>query len=132
MQCERLVKLAKTWYLHVRDETMAPARMVSFIKEHVAECEECLADPDIQEEIEKITEIILPESKIPKAVRLAQEKEDNKQNDDEEDSEGTDDDSVDTGDDSVDTDDDSVDTDDDLEDTDEDLVDTENNLVDEI
>ncbi len=125
MQCERLVKLAKTWYLHVRDETMAPARMVSFIKEHVAECEECLADPDIQEEIEKITEIILPESKIPKAVRLAQEKEDNAQNDDEDDSEGTDDDSVDT-------EDDSVDTDEDPEDTDEDLVDTENNLVDEI
>ena len=75
MQCERLLKLAKNWYLSVKDETMAPARMVQFIKDHVATCDICLEDPDIQEEIEKITEAILPESKIPKAVRLQQEKE---------------------------------------------------------
>lgn len=53
---------------------MAPARMVQFIKNHVDECDICLADPDIQDEIDKITEIILPDSKIPKAVRLQQEK----------------------------------------------------------
>lgn len=70
MQCERLIKLAKTWYLNVRDETMAPARMISFIEQHVANCDVCQADPDIQDEIAKITEIILPESKIPKAMRL--------------------------------------------------------------
>ncbi len=75
MQCERLIGLAKAWYLHVRDETMAPARMVSFIKSHVAQCEICQADPDIQDEIAKITEIVLPKSKIPKAVRLKQEQE---------------------------------------------------------
>jgi len=75
MQCERLINLSKTWFLHVKDETMAPARMIQFIKNHVASCDFCLADPDIQGEIEKITEIILPESKIPKAVRLQQEKE---------------------------------------------------------
>lgn len=75
MQCERLLNLAKTWYLHVKEETMAPARMIQFIKNHVATCDICLADPDIQGEIEKITEIILPESKIPKAVRLQQERE---------------------------------------------------------
>ena len=55
---------------------MAPARMVQFIKQHVAACPVCQKDPDIQDEIEKITEIILPESKIPKAVRLKQEAED--------------------------------------------------------
>ncbi len=77
MQCERLIKLIKSWYLNVKDETMAPARMVAFIEEHVADCDLCLADPDIRSEIEKITEIVLPESKIPKAVRLAQEKEEN-------------------------------------------------------
>ena len=55
MQCERLVKLIKSWYLKVEDETMAPARMVSFIKQHAAECDVCRADPDIQEEIEKNT-----------------------------------------------------------------------------
>jgi len=74
MQCERLVTLSKAWFLHVKDETMAPARMVQFIKDHVSTCDTCLADPDIHDEIDKITEIILPESKIPKAVRLQQEK----------------------------------------------------------
>ena len=54
---------------------MAPARMVSFIKKHAAGCDICLADPDLQEEIEKITEIVLPESKIPKAVRMQKEQE---------------------------------------------------------
>ncbi|MCK5069754.1 MAG: hypothetical protein KAR01_04400 [Desulfocapsa sp.] len=73
MQCERLIKQIKGWYIHVSNETMAPARMVSFIKEHAVECDICLADPDLQEEIEKITEMILPESKIPKAVRMQQE-----------------------------------------------------------
>ena len=71
MQCERLIKLAKSWYLNVRDETMAPARMISFIEQHVAHCEVCQADPVIHDEIVKITEIILPESKIPKAMRLS-------------------------------------------------------------
>ena len=75
MQCERLLKLAKQWYLHVKEETMAPARMVQFIKQHVSGCPICQEDPDIQDEIDKITEIILPESKIPKAVRLKQEAE---------------------------------------------------------
>ncbi len=73
MQCERLIKQIKTWYIHVSNETMAPARMVSFIQKHAADCDICLDDPDLQEEIEKITELILPESKIPKAVRMQQE-----------------------------------------------------------
>ena len=73
MQCERLLNLAKSWYLSVKEETMAPARMVQFIKQHVAGCSICQEDPDIQDEISKITEIILPESKIPKAVRMKQE-----------------------------------------------------------
>ena len=75
MQCNRLLNLSKQWYLHVKDETMAPARMVQFIKQHVADCPLCQEDPDIQDEILRITEIILPESKIPKAVRLKQEEE---------------------------------------------------------
>ncbi|MEJ2135027.1 MAG: hypothetical protein P8X86_07265 [Desulfofustis sp.] len=87
MQCERLLRLTKQWYLHVKDETMAPARMVQFIKQHVASCPECEEDPDIQNEIEKITEIILPESKIPKAVRLKQEAEEAEREQAEEDEE---------------------------------------------
>ena len=73
MQCERLIKQIKGWYIHVSNETMAPARMVSFIEKHAAGCDICLKDPDLQEEIEKITELVLPESKIPKAVRAKQE-----------------------------------------------------------
>ena len=84
MQCERLLQLAKQWYLHVKEETMAPARMVQFIKQHVATCPVCQGDPDIQDEIEKITEIILPESKIPKAVRMKQEAEEAEQHEDKE------------------------------------------------
>lgn len=84
MQCERLIKLAKSWYLNVRDETMAPARMISFIEQHVAHCEVCRADRDIQDEIAKITEIILPESKIPKAMRLSSEHDEDDEDLDEE------------------------------------------------
>ncbi len=73
MQCERLIKLAKSWYLSVRDETMAPARMISFIEQHVSQCEVCQVDPDIQDEVAKITEIVLPEAKLPKAMRLSSE-----------------------------------------------------------
>ncbi len=76
MQCERLIKLVKTWYLNVRDETMAPARMISFIEQHAANCVVCQKDPDIHDEVAKITEIVLPESKIPKAIRSSQLDED--------------------------------------------------------
>ena len=73
MQCERLIKMVKSWYIHVQGETMAPARMVSFMKKHAKSCEVCLQDPDLEEEIAKITEIVLPESKIPKAIRQKNE-----------------------------------------------------------
>jgi len=69
MQCERLIKMIKSWYLSVREETMAPARMVSFMEQHATTCEVCLQDPNLSEEIAKITELVLPESKIPKAIR---------------------------------------------------------------
>lgn len=69
MQCERLIKMIKSWYISVRQETMAPARMVSFMEQHAATCEVCLRDPDLKDEIAKITELVLPESKIPKAIR---------------------------------------------------------------
>ncbi len=75
MQCERLIKQIKSWYIHVSNETMAPARMVSFIEEHALDCPVCRKDPELKGEIEKITEMILPESKIPKAVRIQQEQE---------------------------------------------------------
>jgi hypothetical protein len=77
---------------------MAPARMVSFIEEHADNCEICRRDPDLQEEIAKITELILPESKIPKAVRQKSEEDEIDDEDavaDEEDEEVESDDSTD-------------------------------------
>ncbi len=118
MQCERLIKQAKTWYIHVREETMAPARMISFIEKHVASCDICQNDPDIQDEIAKITEIILPESKIPKAVRQQADKEEPEEEDTDGEEETTDSDE-DSG---EDTDKDEVDDDFDAE---PDLIDDE-------
>ncbi len=85
MQCERLIKMIKSWYIHVRDETMAPARMISFIEEHAISCDICRQDPDLKDEISKITELVLPESKIPKAVRQKSSQDDDDDSDDDED-----------------------------------------------
>lgn len=69
MECERLIKLIKNWYIQVQDEAMAPARMVDFMRTHLADCPVCKVDPVVDIEVKKIIEIILPASKIPKAVR---------------------------------------------------------------
>ncbi len=90
MQCERLINLAKSWYIHVKNETMAPARMVSFIQQHADSCEICQNDSELPDEIAKITEMILPESKIPKAVRQ-QNKAEEEQYEEPDDDEETDD-----------------------------------------
>ncbi|MDJ0624697.1 MAG: hypothetical protein QNJ17_17175 [Desulfocapsaceae bacterium] len=121
MQCERLIQLSKNWYLHVKDETMAPARMIQFIKNHVATCEICLNDEDLDEEIEKITELILPDSKIPKAVRMQQEKEDQEyeeedENEDEDGDDGEDEDTEDSDEEEEEYMDDDDDLDDDIDD----------------
>ena len=75
MQCDRLISLIKNWYLKVQEEAMAPARMVAFIENHISQCEECLADPDVKQETDKIREIVLPPSKAPKpkVVRVPKE-----------------------------------------------------------
>ncbi len=69
MECERLKKLIKNWYVQVQDESMAPARMVDFMNSHTEDCLTCMADPVVEIEIKRITEIVLPPAKIPKAVR---------------------------------------------------------------
>jgi hypothetical protein len=76
MECERLKKLIKNWFVLVQDEAMAPARMVDFMRKHVDDCPTCLGDQIVELEIKRITEIVLPPSKIPKALRReeAQEK----------------------------------------------------------
>jgi len=73
MQCNQLIRLIKGWFLHVKEETMAPARMMQFVDQHIKECEMCQEDPDLHQEIEEIRKFILPESKIPKAYRTKAE-----------------------------------------------------------
>ena len=75
MKCDRLISLIKNWYLKVQEEAMAPARMVAFMEKHISQCEECLADPDVKQEADKIREIVLPPSKAPKpkVVRVPKE-----------------------------------------------------------
>lgn len=75
MKCDRLISLVKNWYLKVQEEAMAPARMVAFMEKHISQCEECLADPDVKQEAQRIREIVLPPSKVPKpkVVRAAKE-----------------------------------------------------------
>jgi len=66
MDCQRLQGLVKTWYLQVQDESMAPARMISFMEKHIGECPVCLTDPLVRQDISKITAIILPPTKARK------------------------------------------------------------------
>lgn len=133
MQCQRLLKQTKAWYIHVINETMAPARMISFIQKHAATCDVCLEDPDLDDEIEKITEMILPDSKIPKAVRMQKEQDDMDSHDsDEDDDIGLDDDvEVDEEDDDDDDDDDDTDDDDDDDTDDTDDIDDIDDIDDE-
>ena len=46
---------------------MAPARMMQFTDKHILNCDTCQQDPELAEEIEKIRDFILPESKVPKS-----------------------------------------------------------------
>lgn len=43
--------------------------MMQFAERHIKQCDTCRTDPDLSEEIGKIREFVLPESKIPKAER---------------------------------------------------------------
>ena len=120
MKCERLVFLVKNWYLKVQEEAMAPARMVAFMEKHISQCEECLADPDVKQEADKIREIVLPPAKAakPKVARVAKEDVENVENvedvdDDEEDGETEDEDISETDEDEIEDDDGDDDDDDD-------------------
>ena len=82
MKCDRLISLVKNWYLKVQEEAMAPARMVAFMEKHISQCEECLDDPDVRQEADKIREIVLPPSKVPKSKVVRVPKEDIKDSED--------------------------------------------------
>lgn len=66
MECGRLNKLVRSWYIEVQNEALAPARMVEFMGKHIMDCDVCLTDPDVRYEVKKITEIVLPPSKMTK------------------------------------------------------------------
>ena len=94
MQCNQLTRLMKDWYVHVQEESMAPARMMQFTDKHILNCETCQQDTELAEEIEKIRDFILPESKIPKSkseekdeatpeISPDEENDENAENDDE-------------------------------------------------
>jgi hypothetical protein len=72
MECKRLNRMIRDWYVQVQDETLAPARMVEFMENHVESCDTCFVDPNIHEEIAKITAIVLPPSKMTKKPKKKQ------------------------------------------------------------
>ena len=74
MECERLNRLVRAWYVQVQDESLAPARMVEFMEKHLEDCDDCLADPDVIDEVKKITALVLPPSKMTKPVKSAKPK----------------------------------------------------------
>ncbi len=69
MDCESLNKLIRNWYIQVQEETLAPARMVEFMSNHVLHCDTCLMDANVRAEIKKITAIVLPPSKMTKPAK---------------------------------------------------------------
>ncbi len=67
MQCKRLKTLTREWYQKVKEDALAPARMMELIYRHVNQCPVCQTDPDLPEELEKIREFIrAPEISPPK------------------------------------------------------------------
>jgi len=102
MQCNQLTRLMKDWYVHVQEESMAPARMMQFADKHILNCETCQQDTELAEEIEKIRDFILPESKIPKSKSEEQDEatpeispdEENAENNDEDNEDNEDDEDV--------------------------------------
>jgi len=130
MKCDRLISLIKSWYLKVQEEAMAPARMVAFMEKHISQCEECLADPDVKQEADKIREIVLPPSKAPKpkVVRVPKESTEEGEEVVEETTEDVDEEAVDTDEDEVDDDDEDAVDDDDDDSFDPDIMDEEEEI----
>jgi hypothetical protein len=64
MECERFKHLLKLWYAQVQAETLAPARMVELMENHISECSTCLMDPESRKNVEKIITLVLPKDKL--------------------------------------------------------------------
>lgn len=89
MECQRLQKLIKNWYLQVQNEAMAPGRMVAFMENHLLECDVCRTDPVVREEVNRIKIIVVPEVK---AVESPEEEVEGEAEDDDPEAEDDDDD----------------------------------------
>ena len=70
MECEQLNRLIREWYRQKLDESLAPARMMSFIDQHVRTCPVCAKDLLLADEVEKIREFIFPESKLVTPIQV--------------------------------------------------------------
>ena len=123
MKCDRLISLIKNWYIKVQEEAMAPARMVAFMEKHISQCEECLADPDVKQETDKIREIVLPPSKVPKpkVIRATEGIDDDEEYDDDDETSEDEDEDIDSDEDDEDEDEDEDDLDPDLMDDDDEI-----------
>ena len=128
MKCDRLISLVKNWYLKVQEEAMAPARMVAFMEKHIAQCEVCLADQDVKQEAEKIREIVLPPSKVPKPKVIRATKDDDFDEEELDDDDETSEDEDDDEDMDSEDDDEDIDSEDDDEDFDPDLIDEDDEI----
>ncbi len=75
MQCLRLRSLARDWFQKVREDALAPARMMEFIHRHIRNCEICQKDPDLPQEVEKIREFIRAPETLPVMSTSSEESE---------------------------------------------------------
>ncbi len=78
MQCTRLRTLAREWFLKVREDALAPARMMEFIHRHIRQCAVCQKDPDLPQEVEKIREFIRAPEVIPTVQEISENIEEEK------------------------------------------------------
>ena len=94
MECERFKRLLKSWYIQVQNESLAPARMVDFMGNHVTCCPVCLMDPEAKKDIAKIITLILPQDKLRQTMRTAHSGDQDDLSDDADDTSETTDDEV--------------------------------------
>ncbi len=73
MQCNQLFRLIKEWHNHVSRDTMAPARMMQFIDNHVKQCDICSEDKGLAQEIEVVKEHVMPREDLAKVSRSVQD-----------------------------------------------------------
>jgi hypothetical protein len=64
MKCDRLMRLLKNWYPQVQEELLAPARMITFMENHLEECKVCQNNFEMRQLVDHIIENVLPKSKL--------------------------------------------------------------------